>query len=276
MAVRLRRYLAFAGVTRPELFADDATRKPIMFHDLRATGVTWMAIRSDDPLRIMGQAGHVAFSTTQRYVQEAEQLAGRFEAVVPPLPATVLGDDGHDDPSGNRQDDPESPRNEANVSPFQRAPPDRPAHAVATALTQHSPHRRDLLGRPAHVTVARSAIQPPSPQRASRSAHPALTGATTPPPARAARPSARRRTAAGFSRPMVKGNGRLICGSLRPPVRAARVRPRARPVAVASAGYLDGALRGARLERHDVVRAPAAPSSAAQWRRHGPVASTPR
>ncbi|WP_438032219.1 tyrosine-type recombinase/integrase [Sorangium sp. So ce204] len=119
LAAKLRRFLTLAGVTRPELFADDATRKPITFHDLRATGVTWMAIRGDDPLKIMGRAGHAAFVTTQRYVREAEQLVGRLEAVFPPLPASLLGDDGHDDSSGNRQNDAEPPGNEAKVSPFQ-------------------------------------------------------------------------------------------------------------------------------------------------------------
>ncbi|WP_437611148.1 site-specific integrase [Sorangium sp. So ce834] len=113
----LRRYLKFAGVTRPELFADDETRKPITFHDLRATGITWMAIRGDDPIKIMRRAGHADFATTQRYVREAEQLAGRFEPVFPPLPASLLGDGDHDDPSVNRQDASETSEIQANTSP---------------------------------------------------------------------------------------------------------------------------------------------------------------
>ena len=36
----------------PELLTTDKTRKAITFHDPRATGLTWMAIRDDEPLRI--------------------------------------------------------------------------------------------------------------------------------------------------------------------------------------------------------------------------------
>lgn len=32
---------------------------------LRATGLTWMAVRGDDPLKIMQRAGHTSFQTTQ-------------------------------------------------------------------------------------------------------------------------------------------------------------------------------------------------------------------
>ena len=49
---QLRRYLGWAGVTRAELFADDETRAPLTFHDLRATGITWRAVRGDDALKI--------------------------------------------------------------------------------------------------------------------------------------------------------------------------------------------------------------------------------
>jgi hypothetical protein len=53
LAEGLRTYLEVAGVKRPELFTTDKTRKAITFHDLRATGLTLMAIRGDEPLRIM-------------------------------------------------------------------------------------------------------------------------------------------------------------------------------------------------------------------------------
>jgi integrase len=43
--------------------------------DLRATGITWMAARGDDPLRIMQRAGHEDFDTTQSYQREAENLS---------------------------------------------------------------------------------------------------------------------------------------------------------------------------------------------------------
>ncbi len=63
----------------------DKTRKAITFHDLRATGLTWMAIRGDEPLRIMQRAGHESFATTQLYVREAEAIREGFGEVFPPL-----------------------------------------------------------------------------------------------------------------------------------------------------------------------------------------------
>jgi integrase len=55
---RLREYLRRAGVGREELYANDETRKNITFHDLRATGITWLAIGGLDPLKIKASAGH--------------------------------------------------------------------------------------------------------------------------------------------------------------------------------------------------------------------------
>jgi integrase len=90
LSPRLRQYLKWAGVTRAELFADDATRKNITFHDLRATGITWMAIRGDEPLKIMQRAGHEDFQTTMGYVREAENLAHPVGEPFPPLPSILL------------------------------------------------------------------------------------------------------------------------------------------------------------------------------------------
>lgn len=90
LADRLRQYLAWSGVTRAELFANDRTRKQITFHDLRATGITWMAIRGDEPLRIMQRAGHASFKTTQGYIREAENASPNFGAVFPALPEEIF------------------------------------------------------------------------------------------------------------------------------------------------------------------------------------------
>jgi integrase len=86
LSKRLRTYLRRAGVTRSELFTNDATRKQIRFYDLRATGITWMAIRGDEPLRIMQRAGHTEFSTTMGYVRAAETL-GSVGEPFPALPS---------------------------------------------------------------------------------------------------------------------------------------------------------------------------------------------
>jgi integrase len=87
---KLRAFLKRAGITRADLFVSDATRKAITFHDLRATGITWCAVRGDDALRIMQRAGHADFATTRIYLREAENLATGFGEVFPPLPAELL------------------------------------------------------------------------------------------------------------------------------------------------------------------------------------------
>jgi integrase len=86
MSENLRADLRTAGVTRADLFERSKTRKPITFHDLRATGITWMAVRGDDPLTIMARAGHVEFKTTLGYIREAENLSAGFGEVFPALP----------------------------------------------------------------------------------------------------------------------------------------------------------------------------------------------
>lgn len=91
-AYNLRLHLRRAGVDRPELFADDATRTPLTFHDLRATGITWRAVRGDDPLKIQRHAGHSDLNTTQRYIREASVFADGFGEVFPELPASLFGD----------------------------------------------------------------------------------------------------------------------------------------------------------------------------------------
>lgn len=87
----LRKHLQLAGVKRAELYANDRTRKHVTFHDLRATGITWRAIRGDEPMRIMHAAGHKDLATTMVYVREAENVRQGFGAVFPPLPACLLG-----------------------------------------------------------------------------------------------------------------------------------------------------------------------------------------
>jgi hypothetical protein len=90
-AILLRQHLQAAQVTRTELFESDARRKHVTFHDLRATGITWCAVRGDDPLRIKQRAGHNAFSTTELYIREAENLREGFGEPFPTLPADLSG-----------------------------------------------------------------------------------------------------------------------------------------------------------------------------------------
>lgn len=99
-AATLRKHLLVAGVDRAELYADDATRTPLTFHDLRATGITWRAVRGDEPLKIQRSAGHTDLNTTQRYIREAENLREGFGDVFPVLPRALLSSDAGDGSTG--------------------------------------------------------------------------------------------------------------------------------------------------------------------------------
>jgi hypothetical protein len=52
-------------------------------------GLTWMAIRGDDPLKIQQRAGHRTFETTQKYIRTAEAVGEVIGAVFPPLPESL-------------------------------------------------------------------------------------------------------------------------------------------------------------------------------------------
>jgi len=90
MARGLRRWLWHAGVRREELHTKAPTRKALTFHDLRATGLTWMAVRGDDALKIQQRAGHTDFQTTQGYIRLAESVRDGFGQPFPTLPAALL------------------------------------------------------------------------------------------------------------------------------------------------------------------------------------------
>jgi hypothetical protein len=90
LARDFRQWLDEAEVNREELHASTPTRKSMTFHDLRATGLTWLAVRGEDPLKIMQRAGHTDFGTTQGYIRTAEAVREGFGDVFPPLPAALL------------------------------------------------------------------------------------------------------------------------------------------------------------------------------------------
>lgn len=89
---QLQRCLRIAGVERADLFASDAMRKPITAHDLRATGITWAAVRRDGLEVIAERAGHEgSYDTTRIYIREAENLRGaNFGQPFPPLPPSLM------------------------------------------------------------------------------------------------------------------------------------------------------------------------------------------
>lgn len=90
MSRGLRRWLKKAGVTRHELHHKTPTSRPIRFHDMRATGITWRCVRGDSPVMIQQAAGHERFETTQAYVRIANAIGRSFGDVFPRLPAELF------------------------------------------------------------------------------------------------------------------------------------------------------------------------------------------
>lgn len=136
LATMLRKYLRRAGVERAELYTSDATRKNITFHDLRATGITWAAVRGDDPLKIKARAGHSTFSTTEGYIREAENVRQGFGGVFPPLPPALLESSGESSLDPPPLHDPAESSAKTAVSPagLEPAPGGRQTSRNATFL----------------------------------------------------------------------------------------------------------------------------------------------
>jgi integrase len=87
----LRKDLRTVGVTREALFVEhDPIRRSIVFHDLRDTGLTHMAVRGDSPIVIQWAGGHTDFKTTQGYIDRGRVEARRIGAPLPPLPPDLV------------------------------------------------------------------------------------------------------------------------------------------------------------------------------------------
>lgn len=89
----LRADLLAAGVTRRELHeaCDDPPREWMTAHDLRTTGITWMAVEGvRQPLEIMARAGHAELAQTQGYIDTAALVRRGYGAVFPQTPASLL------------------------------------------------------------------------------------------------------------------------------------------------------------------------------------------
>jgi integrase len=85
----LRRDLARAGCWRPALTADDAIHAPIVFHSLRDTCLSHMAVRGDASHLIQWRAGHTTIAMTQKYIEAARRYARGFGDPFPPIPAEL-------------------------------------------------------------------------------------------------------------------------------------------------------------------------------------------
>ncbi len=92
MARGLRRWLDIATVTRKALHKGTSVSKTLRWHDLRASGATYLAVEGRSPMEIRDILGHTQTSMTDRYVRAAAVLrGGRFGQPFPPLPPGLLG-----------------------------------------------------------------------------------------------------------------------------------------------------------------------------------------
>lgn len=87
----LRTWLRHAGVKRAALHVTTSVSKQIRWHDLRATGLTWLAVEGASPTAIRDIAGHTQTSMTDRYMRSAAILrGGRFGKPFPELPGRLI------------------------------------------------------------------------------------------------------------------------------------------------------------------------------------------
>lgn len=91
----LREYLEKAGCMRAEIHEDTETTKNLVFHDLRATYATWLALAGVDAWEMKDRIGHSNLSTTERYVRNAKLFRGRVGDPFPALPGSLWGGVSH-------------------------------------------------------------------------------------------------------------------------------------------------------------------------------------
>lgn len=75
LADALREHLRTAGVTRPELFEESSARRPIRFHDLRATFVTVALANGRSEAWVTSRTGHRSSTQVAGYRRLADTFA---------------------------------------------------------------------------------------------------------------------------------------------------------------------------------------------------------
>lgn len=101
LARALREDLWAAGVRREALHVKAKGVRMMRFHDLRATGITYLALRGDSDNVVRDRAGHTDFKTTLEYIRRGQHAAGdRMTDPFTPLPAVLLGDAPTEAPTG--------------------------------------------------------------------------------------------------------------------------------------------------------------------------------
>ena len=90
MSRGLRQMLLVAGVRRSQLHTSTSVSRAMRWHDARATGLSWHAVKGEPATFIRDIAGHTQVSMTDRYIRSATMLrGGRFGQVFPSLPAPL-------------------------------------------------------------------------------------------------------------------------------------------------------------------------------------------
>ncbi len=86
-----RKDLVTAGLDRKALhIVGDPSERAIVFHDMRDTCLTWMAVRGDSSIQIQWRGGHTDINTTQGYLDRGRVEARRIGTPFPPLPPGLL------------------------------------------------------------------------------------------------------------------------------------------------------------------------------------------
>lgn len=91
LARTLRDDLLVAKCDRRELHHKTRTRDWMTMHDCRTTGITWMAVRGDEPFVVMARAGHHDLKMTMHYIHFGAVVRRDYGEVFPALPEALLG-----------------------------------------------------------------------------------------------------------------------------------------------------------------------------------------
>ncbi len=214
LARMLRKWLKAAGADRPELHKGTATSKQLRWHDLRATGATWLAVRGDEPLKIKQRCGHQTFGTTELYIREAEAVRDGFGEVFPPLPQALLGSVESSGESSEGGPDPSEEQlrgQDLNLRPSGYEPDELPGCSTARV----SGNRTDAVPQAACSRIVNGAVARPAnqarfaPERGRKKIHRYADSAPAPgppeSPSRRSRPACARpsaRPGADVARPL--------------------------------------------------------------------------
>lgn len=143
LARALREDLLKAGVTRSALHEKKKGARMMRFHDLRATGITYLALRGTTDNDVRDRAGHTDFKTTLEYIRRGQLAAGAtLGDPFAPLPDELTGrnqssQESSNDGGGQSENDPDLSSKTGDGLPSSVVPT-RP-HARKTAVFEAAP-----------------------------------------------------------------------------------------------------------------------------------------